>query len=594
MVLRPPDDAVLAARAVVRAVALALVTLLAVGAGTAAHADADGDQVRHLGVDVVIEASGDVLVTETYEWDFGDRDGRGFSRELLTVFDHPSGGYREYRYTDVEASSPSGAPADLLLVDHAAALEAQVAAPEDSGTRVSGVQTYVLSYRITGALNQIVDQPGAPDGEELYWNITGASHVPMDEVVVTVTAPVPAERVLCTQDADDTPCDEISPPGAVVTTTTHDLPADTDLTLAVGYPLGTFASTDPILLSQERYDELLGGSDDAEASGAAAAIAGVVGLGAVGVLTGSLVRVRRRRRDLAFVGFPPGVIPPTGAHTPVATVTSDPPVAVRFNPPDDLSVGEVGAIHTKTLRTRDVTATLIDLAVRGYLRIEELPRHPRAGRDWLLVATPPGRPGLLVHETVLLQALFRNRPMVAMTSLKDEFASHLGAVLTQIGLQVQGRGLTTQALGREGSSMPSFKQRTALGRAYYEQSRGFERYLRVAEADQLRFEEGQDLFSRYLPYAITYGVADRWAAIFAALEAQGHAVERPAWYSSSSSDAFTYLAFATAIDQFSQTSSSVLASTPASATSGSSGGSGFSSSGSFSGGGGGGGGSSGL
>lgn len=582
--------------ATAKVVALLLATALAVCAGTlTAHADddGDGDQVRHLAVDVVIEASGDVLVTETYHWDFGDREGRGFARELTTLVSHPAG-YREYRYTDVDASSPSGAPADLLLIDHGAALEIQVAAPEESEVRVSGVQTYVLSYRIIGALNQIRDEPGAPDGEELYWNITGDSHVPMDEVEVTVTGPVPAERVRCTQSADDTPCDQISPPGAVVTTTTIGLPADTDLTLAVGYPLGTFAGTDPILVSQESYDERFGG-DGLSSGSVLLAVGSVFVLGGGGLVVAGTT-LRRRRRDLAFVGFPPGVIPPVGAHPPVETVTVQPAVAVRFTPPDDLQVGEVGAIHTRSLRSRDVTATLIDLAVRGYLRIDEVPRtNAKTARDWVLVATPPARTDdLLDYESTLLQALFRDRSAVWLSSLTNEFATHLGVVLTQIGTQIRARGLTTQPLGREGSTIPSFKQRTALGRAYYEQSRGFEKYLRVAEANQLRFEEGQDLFSRYLPYAIAYDLADRWASIFADLEARGLATQRPDWYSSSSPDAFTYLAFASVITQFSQTSSSVLASTPGSETTGSSGGSGFSSSGSFSGGGGGGGGSSGL
>ena len=55
---------------------------------------------------------------------------------------------------------------------------------------------------------------------------------------------------------------------------------------------------------------------------------------------------------------------------------------------------------------------------------------------------------------------------------------------------------------------------------------GFRRYLETAEADQIRFEEGQDLFSRYLPYAIIFGVAERWAKVFDDLAKSGAAVER--------------------------------------------------------------------
>ena len=39
----------------------------------------------------------------------------------------------------------------------------------------------------------------------------------------------------------------------------------------------------------------------------------------------------------------------------------------------------------------------------------------------------------------------------------------------------------------------------------------------VREAEQLRFEERADVFSRYLPYAVVFGETDRWAHAFAGL-----------------------------------------------------------------------------
>ena len=72
--------------------------------------------------------------------------------------------------------------------------------------------------------------------------------------------------------------------------------------------------------------------------------------------------------------------------------------------------------------------------------------------------------------------------------------------------------------GRRRADRPGARQadggRTAEGSAVLAQSEGFKQYLETAEADQIRFEEAQDVFSRYLPYAIVFGVADRWAAAF--------------------------------------------------------------------------------
>jgi len=62
------------------------------------------------------------------------------------------------------------------------------------------------------------------------------------------------------------------------------------------------------------------------------------------------------------------------------------------------------------------------------------------------------------------------------------------------------------------------------------QTLGFRQYLATAEAEQIRFEEGQDVFSRYLPYAIVFGLTERWARILADVAAQGRRVESPDWY----------------------------------------------------------------
>ena len=63
----------------------------------------------------------------------------------------------------------------------------------------------------------------------------------------------------------------------------------------------------------------------------------------------------------------------------------------------------------------------------------------------------------------------------------------------------------------------------AEGTAIRIQALGFREYLTKAEASQIRFEEARDLFSRYLPYAIVFEVADRWAHLFGEVAARAHA-----------------------------------------------------------------------
>ena len=74
-------------------------------------------------------------------------------------------------------------------------------------------------------------------------------------------------------------------------------------------------------------------------------------------------------------------------------------------------------------------------------------------------------------------------------------------------------------------------QRTAEGRAVCDQVEGFKTYLATAEADQLKFEEGEDIFSKYLPWAIIFELADRWAKICGDLVAMGRLPNAtPYWY----------------------------------------------------------------
>jgi len=83
--------------------------------------------------------------------------------------------------------------------------------------------------------------------------------------------------------------------------------------------------------------------------------------------------------------------------------------------------------------------------------------------------------------------------------------------------------IISRALTRRG-------QRSAVGRAFADQITGFKEYLTTAEADQIKFEEGQDIFSKYLPWAIIFGVADRWAKVCQQLVAEGRLVMQPTWY----------------------------------------------------------------
>src|SRR5699024_5926465 len=67
---------------------------------------------------------------------------------------------------------------------------------------------------------------------------------------------------------------------------------------------------------------------------------------------------------------------------------------------------------------------------------------------------------------------------------------------------------------------PRPARRTATGTAEYAQAMGFRKFLETADGWQLRFEAGRDIFSEFLPYAMVYGVVDRWVELFRSLPAE--------------------------------------------------------------------------
>lgn len=90
------------------------------------------------------------------------------------------------------------------------------------------------------------------------------------------------------------------------------------------------------------------------------------------------------------------------------------PIATAYEPPTGLSPGEVGTLVDNSADMRDVTATLVDLAVRGFVLIEERSESHLfglvSGKDYVFrLRKPRGEwSALKPHEQWLLDALFKH------------------------------------------------------------------------------------------------------------------------------------------------------------------------------------------
>jgi len=88
------------------------------------------------------------------------------------------------------------------------------------------------------------------------------------------------------------------------------------------------------------------------------------------------------------------------------------PIAVQYQPPDGMTPAEAGTLVDDQAAMRDITATIVDLAVRGYITIEEKEIQHMMGlfsnKDYVfhMKKTPAEWKGLKSHELLLLAGIF--------------------------------------------------------------------------------------------------------------------------------------------------------------------------------------------
>ncbi len=110
-------------------------------------------------------------------------------------------------------------------------------------------------------------------------------------------------------------------------------------------------------------------------------------------------------------------------------------VAPMYGPPEGLTPAEVGVLIDDCFDPRDVVATLIDLAVRGYVRIEEcVPEPGTHDRDFIvrLLKPMPEWNGLARHEYTMLFHTFYGGHWTKLSSLRLRFYSVVPIMRDQV------------------------------------------------------------------------------------------------------------------------------------------------------------------
>ncbi|MDT8368116.1 MAG: DUF2207 domain-containing protein [Longimicrobiales bacterium] len=252
-------------------------------------------------------------------------------------------------------------------------------------------------------------------------------------------------------------------------------------------------------------------------------------------------------------------------------------VTPRYQPPADLSPAEGGTLLDHHPHVHDITATIVDLAIRGYLRIEESESEGvfdrlTGGRDYTFHRLPdPAADTLKDHERRTLDALFAGGATTATTdALKYEFFRELPGIHTAIFAELVERrlyprrpdkvrsrwvgsgvllgtvamglllllaqrgvlGSVTAAVAGIGTGIPVLvyafwmPARTRAGARVVEQIQGLEEFMARVEQDRFRrMIKTPEQFEELLPWAMALRVEERWASAFDDLF-----TEPPEWF----------------------------------------------------------------
>jgi hypothetical protein len=253
-------------------------------------------------------------------------------------------------------------------------------------------------------------------------------------------------------------------------------------------------------------------------------------------------------------------------------------IVPEYAPPRGLSPALAQVIVKETINQRAWPAVLVDLAIKGQLTIEEIPKSSRWNENDYRLRRKSNQSGvaLLEHERMLLDAVFQFGNEIKLKELassknRAHFAASLPLIIKQVFQDVEslgdyyvhaftkteknhlwwfvgsvvwllvsialflfgwvkGGGLAVLVSLGIGSFILINRNYDArlneAGLNLKHEILGFILYLKTAERYRLQ-NLTPELFEKYLPYAIIFGVENKWVKAF-----EGLNMSAPEWYHS--------------------------------------------------------------
>jgi uncharacterized membrane protein YgcG len=248
-------------------------------------------------------------------------------------------------------------------------------------------------------------------------------------------------------------------------------------------------------------------------------------------------------------------------------------VAPMYEPPAGMTPAEAGTLLDDAIHPRDITSTLVDLAVRGFVKIEEVDDKGLVfhHKDYIFYLLKPMAQwaDLAPHESVMLANVFMGGEVTRLSSLKNRFYTAIPAIQEDIKSALKTKGMyLLDPDSANGYSIAAIilivapfamlyftgynvfnslvllilcgiisaivwwlfarqmTAKTVKGGRTRIAVLGFQEFMNRVDAERLN-RMPPDTFEKYLPYAMALGVEHQWAQAFA-----GIVKDPPTWYAS--------------------------------------------------------------
>lgn len=531
------------------------------------------EEIKSFNSQIVAHKDGTMDITETIDYDFGDLSKHGIFRDI-TLVSNVGDLYRIIKI-DFKRILRDGVVENYSLQNNSKTASVKIG---NADKTITGLHKYTIVYSISNGIGGNYEEH-----DEIYWNITGNSwQIPILKASATLTTDfdVNSNRIVCYTGAQGSTAKKCTFDMDSINTAGELGPYE-GLTGVWGFSKNTFPPSILQTKLAEESDNVSNYRLDAMA---------IIGIFSVPIFLnlilapGLLIWYLKKKRKARF--GPPGV---------------------NFDFPEDngkrVTPAEAGSIDVYQVDQNDVIATIFDLAIRKYLKIEQIKQDKflgifGGGDDFLVTKLNNYNEGTTNFEWGLLQSFFRKEDKVKISSLKKDFyltfqsfeKDVFGSLITRgfyaknpktqmILLLVAGifvifvggilLGLVLIFLSRK------LNGRTAKGDEVDFKIDGLKIFLKNMSREHTWYAKNLIIVEKYIPYAIALGYIKEFMEQLKVIYPNYH----PTWYSGN-------IVFYSAIDNMNSAMSSSFTTHAASSSSG------FSGGGSSGGGGGGGGGSS--